>query len=109
VTGDDIQKLRQQLRCTPRELAEALGVSRELVMQWEEEQRFPTKEHVLQMETLRQKGSVPRMRGRRATAESPMAVLADPDLWRLMRKLLTHTELRARVLAIADDYDDPVE
>jgi transcriptional regulator with XRE-family HTH domain len=110
VTAEEIRALRRALRCTPTELAEALGVSRQLVMQWEEEERFPTKRHVGMMEALRTKGrgAVPRIRGRRDAEHDPMKVLADPELWRLVRKLLAHPELRTRVLALAKSYDDPV-
>ena len=107
MTGQEIEALRQTLRCTQLELAEALGVTQELVMQWETESRFPTKDHVERMQELRTRGHVPRIRGRRATSESPMRVLSDPELWSVMRKLIAHADLRARVIAMAANYDEP--
>jgi hypothetical protein len=38
-----------------------------------------------------------------------MGVLADPELWRVVRKLLAHAELRKRVTELAAGYSDPAE
>ena len=35
--------------------------------------------------------------------------LADPDLWRLLRKLIAHQELRTAVAKLAEAYDDPAD
>ena len=36
-----------------------------------------------------------------------MKLLSEPDLWRLIRKLLAHRELREQVAKLAASYDDP--
>jgi transcriptional regulator with XRE-family HTH domain len=109
VTPEDIVALRKALKCTSRELAEALGVEARLVLDWEREQRFPTKAHVEAMARLREAGpgAVPKMRGRKGAQASPLQLMADPEWWRLLRKLMAHTELRAQVLDLASRYDDP--
>lgn len=104
----DIKALRMELRCTPLELGEALGVSAKVVMAWEQEEQFPTKRYVDMMEALRARGSgaVPRLR-RGGGDKPPFEVLADPDLWRLIRKIIAHHELRAQVGKLAESYEDP--
>ncbi len=111
MTPDDIKALRKELRCTTRELAEALGLELAVVMAWEDEEQFPTKRSIKMMEKLRAQGagSVPRKRRGRKKGQSPMQVLADPDLWTLMRKLLAHEDLRKQALELASHYDDPNE
>jgi len=105
----DIKALRKELRCTPRELAEALGVTPKDVMAWEQEDAFPTKRFIDAMDALRQKGpdGIVKRRGRRADARSPMEVLADPALWSLVRKLIAYPELREKVTELADRFDEP--
>jgi transcriptional regulator with XRE-family HTH domain len=110
MTPEDIKKLREELNCTARELAGALALDQETVLAWERGDLFPTKRFVVTMEDLRRKGpgAIPRKKKKSATA-SPVHQLADPDLWRLFRKLLVHAELRAAVLKLADSYTDPAE
>jgi len=110
VTPEDICALRKSLRCTMQELADALGVEPRVVMAWEDAEMFPTRGHVERMQGLLAEGpgAVPRKGRRRAAdAATPMQLLADPELWRLVRKLLQHPELRKRALEIAAAYDDP--
>ena len=109
MSPEDIVSLRKALKCTPRELAAALGVEVKLVTAWEQEERFPTKAHVEAMGTLRDAGpgAVPRIRGRKTSQASPMQLMADPEWWRLMRKLMAHAELRGQVMDLASRYDDP--
>lgn len=110
VTPDEIRALRKSLKCTMQELADALGIEARVVMEWEDGEMFPTRRHVEKMKALSTEGpsAVPR-KGRRRAAESltPMQVLADPELWRLVRKLLCHAELRKRALELAETYDEP--
>ena len=46
---------------------------------------------------------------RRARTETPMQVLADPETWRILRKLIAHADFRAQVHKLAADYPDPEE
>ena len=105
----DIKALRKELRCTPRELAEALGITPKEVMAWEQEDAFPTKRFIDAMNTLRDKGesAIVKRRGRKRDAQSPMAVLADPAMWELVRKLIAYPELREKVIELAARFDDP--
>lgn len=109
MTAEEIKALRKELRCTSRELAEALGIELSVVMAWEDEEMFPTKRHVAMMESLRERGpgAVPRKRRGRAAAASPLKLLADPATWSLIRKLLAHAELREQALKLAEAYPDP--
>ena len=108
MTGDDIKALRAELSCTARELAGALGLEQDAVLAWERGERFPTKRHVGAMNELRARGpgAIPR-KARKAVTVTPMQALADPDTWRLVRKLLAHAELRAAVTELAARYEDP--
>jgi transcriptional regulator with XRE-family HTH domain len=107
---EDIKELRKQLGCTARELGAALGIDQETVLAWERGDLFPTKRFVGMMEDLRKKGpsAIPRKRRKGAPAP-PFQVLSDPDLWRLVRKLVAHPELRAAALDLAASYPDPAE
>jgi transcriptional regulator with XRE-family HTH domain len=110
MSPEDLKALRQELGCTARELALALAVEADLVTAWERGDQFPTKRHVGMMEDLRRKGpgAVPRKR-RKAAAPSPLHALADPELWRLVRKLLVHAELRLAAEKLAEGYRDPAD
>lgn len=108
MTADDIKALREELKCTTRELGEALGVDQKTVLAWESGQLFPTKKHCDKMAELREKGpsSVPK---RAKGAAPPMQVLADPALWEVFRKLVAHKKLRDEVVKLAAGYPDPKE
>ncbi|AUX21356.1 transcriptional regulator [Sorangium cellulosum] len=110
MTPEDIKELRQELGCTARELAGALGIEQETVLAWEHGDLFPTKRFVGMMAELRRKGpeAIPRKK-KRATARSPLQLLADPELWRLFRKLLAHPELRSAALKLAETYPEPTD
>jgi transcriptional regulator with XRE-family HTH domain len=107
---EDIKALRKELGCTARELGTALGIDQDTVLAWERGDLFPTKRFVGQMEELRTKGpaAIPKKRRKGAPAP-PFQVLADPELWRLVRKLVAHAELRAAALDLAAGYADPAE
>ena len=109
VTPDDIKALRKTLRCTPHELGEALGVDRKTVMAWEQDSLFPTRRYIRLMAKLAEQGpgAVPRKRRGSNKNKAPLELLADPELWRLIRKLLAHPELRRQVGKLAAAYDDP--
>lgn len=108
---EDIKALRGALSCTARELAGALGIEQEAVLAWERGDLFPTKRFVGLMEELRRKGptAIPRSKNKkkRDAQGSPVELLADPEVWRLLRKLLAHPELRAAALKLAEAYADP--
>jgi hypothetical protein len=64
------------------------------------------------MEELRAKGraAIVRRRGRQKSSGSePFAVLADPQLWSVVRKLIAHPELREQVETLAKQFDDPAD
>jgi transcriptional regulator with XRE-family HTH domain len=111
MSPEDLKALRQELGCTARDLATALGVEQETVLAWERADLFPTKRLVVAMEELRRKGpaAIPKKRRKSAPSTSPLHALADPDLWRLVRKLLAHPELRTAALALAAPYPDPAD
>ncbi len=109
MTQDDIRALRKQLKCTMQELAATLGVDARTVVAWEDAEMFPTKQFIERMRKLGERGpdAVVRKGRRRTAPPTAMEALGDPELWRLLRKLIAHPELRKRVAEIADDYDDP--
>jgi transcriptional regulator with XRE-family HTH domain len=109
MTPAEIKALRQELRCTARELGDALGLDQETVLAWEREDQFPTKRYVDRMAELRKAGPTAIPRRKRRGAVTPMQALADPELWRLLRKLLAHAELRDAALKLAAGYDDPAD
>ena len=104
-----ITALRKELKCTTHELADVLGVSFKTILAWEQDEAFPTKRYVQQMEALREQGpgAVPRKRRGNKKSETPMQVLSDPEVWRALRKMIAHPELRKRVLELAGSYDEP--
>ncbi len=109
MTPAEIKALRKELRCTPRELAEALSISSTTVMAWEQRDLFPTKRYIKLMNALRKqgRGSVPRKRRGSKAGQTPMQVLSDPETWRLLRKLIAHPEFREQVTKLAESYEDP--
>jgi len=110
MSPEDLKALRQTLGCTARELAAALAVEPDTIVSWERGELFPTKRNVEKMAELRAKGpsAVPRKRRKSAPA-SPLHALADPELWRLVRKLLSHPELRSAAEKLAEPYSDPAD
>jgi transcriptional regulator with XRE-family HTH domain len=111
MSPEDVKNLRTELDCTAKDLASALGVEQETVLAWERGELFPTKRFVTKMEALRSAGksAIPRKPRKTAAATSPMAVLADPATWRLVRKLVAHADLRREVLKLAEAYPDPAD
>lgn len=109
VTPEQIKQLRATLRCTARELATSLDVPLAEVQAWETGERFPTKQWVQCMDTLRAKGpaGIVRKSRREPSRASPMDQLDNPDLWQLLRKLLAHPKLFAQTVKLAADYKDP--
>ncbi len=111
MTPEDLKSLRTELDCTARDLATALGVEQETILAWERGELFPTKRFVTKMQALRSAGkaAIPRKPRKATAATSPMAVLADPATWRLVRKLVAHADLRREVMKIAEAYPDPAD
>jgi transcriptional regulator with XRE-family HTH domain len=111
VSPEQIKELRKELTCTAKELAAALNVDHKEVMAWESGELFPTKRFVLQMETLRKKGAsaIPRTPRGKANAVTGVARLADPKLWEIVQKLVTHPALFDQVLALSKTFGDSPE
>lgn len=110
VSPEDIKKLRDELKCTARELAQALKLDQKEVLAWEAGELFPTKRYVTQMEVLRRQGpsAIPRTpRGK--AKKTGMQRLDDPKLWEVIRKLLEHPALFDQVAKLAEGYDDPAK
>ena len=114
--GDDVKTLRHTLGCTARDLAGALGVEQAEVLAWERGELFPTKRYVTKMESFRASGlpKASRPTPQRASSARPadvaMArVLASPDTWRLVRKLLAHPALFDATTKLAEGYADPAD
>jgi len=109
VTPDQIRELREQLRCTARELAVTLGLDPGEVTAWEQGERFPTKKLVTELNQLRQLGPTAVVRKKKPSVASVSGLprLADPLLWELIRKLIEHPDLFSKVQALAQDYTDP--
>ncbi len=111
MSPDEVKALRTRLDCTGKDLARALEVDASVVTAWERGELFPTRRHVEALRALDAKGpgAVPRTLPRRAKPQDPMAVLADPATWTLVRKVLAHAELRKALTKLAATYDDPAE
>jgi transcriptional regulator with XRE-family HTH domain len=110
VSPDQIKALRTELNCTAQELALTLGLDLKAVQAWESGTEFPTKRTVLQLEALRTKGAssvVRKISSRNKSAVSGIDRLADPEFWRLVRKLAAHPQLFAQVNALAEPFEDP--
>jgi transcriptional regulator with XRE-family HTH domain len=105
VSPDDLKALRRDLQCTAKELAIALGLEQSTVLAWEKGELFPTKPYIDKMEALRAKG--PGAIPKKAKGPDPMKAMADPAVWELIRKLLTHKKLRDEVAKLAAAYPDP--
>lgn len=106
-----IKELRKELECTAKELAGALGLDQETILAWERGDLFPTKRFVTEMEALRAKGksAIVRKPKRAGKTPPPMTVLSDPEMWRLVRKLVAHADLRREAQKLAEAYSDPAE
>jgi transcriptional regulator with XRE-family HTH domain len=107
---EEIQKLRKELACTARELAEALGLDQKEVMSWEAGETFPTKRLVSAMLALKAKGpsAIPRKaRGKAAPKVVGTARLREPAFWTLVHKLVEHPDFFAEVQKLAEKYPDP--
>jgi transcriptional regulator with XRE-family HTH domain len=108
--AEEIKALRQELSCSTRELAVAVGVEQATVLAWEKGESFPTKKHAERLAAVRAQGKSAIVRiSRRGAPATPMAALADPELWTLLRKLIAHPELRKAADQLAATYDDPAE
>jgi transcriptional regulator with XRE-family HTH domain len=107
VSPDELKALRKELACTAKELAGALDLDQATVLAWERGDLFPTKPFIDKMAALRARG--PGAIPRKAKGTDPMKGLADPDVWRLVRKLLAHRKLRDEVVRLAEKFPDPAD
>jgi transcriptional regulator with XRE-family HTH domain len=105
VTPDALKTLRKELGCTAKELAAALQIDQATVLSWERGELFPTKQYIVAMAALAQKGggAIPK----KSKGGDPMKTLADPLLWELVRKLAAHKKLRDETAKLAAGYSDP--
>ncbi|HEY8943394.1 MAG TPA: helix-turn-helix transcriptional regulator [Polyangiaceae bacterium] len=108
---EEIQKLRKELGCTARELAATLGVDAKEIAAWESGEQFPTKRHVDALSALRAKGpqAVVRQPRGKAAAKVGVARLSDPNLWKIVRKLVEHPALFDQVAQLSEKYPDPAD
>jgi transcriptional regulator with XRE-family HTH domain len=106
MTAEQIKALRERLHLARRDLAKALGVDPADVAAWESGERFPTRKHVASMGELDGAGA-PRASPDRGADLGAYAVLADPLVWAIVRKLLAHPELREKAAELAARYPDP--
>jgi transcriptional regulator with XRE-family HTH domain len=107
VTPDALKLLRKELSCTAKELAAALDLEQATVLAWEKGELFPTKKYIDKMELLRSAG--PSAIPRKSKGENPVKALADPLVWRLVRKIAAHKKLRDAVAKLAEGYADPAD
>jgi transcriptional regulator with XRE-family HTH domain len=108
MSPEDVQRLRKELACSVGELAAAVGVEVRTVLAWESGDLFPTKRHAARLEALKSAGRDAFPRKSRGKAPAPgLALLAEPRLWAVLRKLTAHPELFREVEKLADGYDDP--
>ena len=105
MTPEDLKALRKELSCTAKELAQAIGIEQATVLAWEKGELFPTKPFIDKMNQLRARG--PAAIPKKARGDAPMKVLADPQLWELVRKIVAHKKLRDEVAKLASTYADP--
>ena len=120
MTGDEIKALRRALDLTARKLGEAIGVDQATVLAWEREELFPTRRHVEAMrgllENTAEEKAGAKSRGEpggdgkekeKSGEDGVWREMADPEVWRLFRKVLAFEELRAEVMRLAERYPDP--
>lgn len=109
MSPDELRAARKVLACTAKELAETLGVPPAEVTAWEREESFPTKRWVDKIGALVAQGpsAIARKKKKSPKSLSPMEALADAETWALIRKILTHNELRAECTKLAEGYADP--
>ena len=104
MTPEEIKKARLELRCTAKELALALEVEPSTVMAWERGEMFPTRQYVEKLQEFVTSG--PAAIPKKAKGADPLDALRDPEVWALIRKLVTHPKLRTEVQKLADKYED---
>ncbi len=112
MSPDELRNLREELKCTARELAATLGIDSSEVVAWEQGQRFPTKKHESDLGKLRLLGPAAISRKPKRRGGAPLkgaARLADPVFWQLIRKLIEYPELFDRTRQIAEAYADTVD
>jgi transcriptional regulator with XRE-family HTH domain len=110
VSPEQIKQLRAELKCTARELAGTIELPVAEVQAWEAGTKFPTKQWVTRLETLRSKGpaAIARKPSKQKGA-APLELLNTPELWQILRKLLVHQKLYTEVSALAASYADPLD
>ena len=108
MTPDEIKALRKELGCTARELAASIGVDQATVLAWEQSTLFPTKVFADRMRELQIKGPGAIVRKSKGS-NTPAKVLAEPEVWAVLRKIVFHKPLREQVSKLAQGYPDPAD
>lgn len=109
MTPEDLKALRAELKCSTRELALAIDVEQGTILSWERGETFPTKQFVDRLEAARARGAkaIPRKAKAPSTKTEPLDLLADPEVWGLIRKLLSNGDFRREALELAKRFDSP--
>jgi transcriptional regulator with XRE-family HTH domain len=105
VTPEELKAARKELACTAKELAGALGIEQSVLLAWEKGDLFPTKQNIDKIAAFRKLGPSAIPKKSKVTAD-PMKLLADPAVWELFRKMLTHKKLRDDALKLAAGYEE---
>lgn len=108
MSPEDVQRLREMLSCSVGDLATAVGVEVKTVLAWESGDLFPTKRHAVRLEALQKAGpgAIPR-KSRGKGAVTGIALLGEPRLWTIVRKLTAHPQFFREVEQLGERYDDP--
>jgi transcriptional regulator with XRE-family HTH domain len=98
-----VQTLRVRIGLSTLQLAQQLGVSQQLILDWESATRFPTLRHVRALARLEALGARPDA----APAQRLNTPRLDAEFAELLRKLLAHPALYAEVIRLAQNFNDP--
>lgn len=109
MTPEDLKALRAELKCSTRELALAIDVDQSTVLSWERGETFPTKQFVDRLEAARVRGAkgIPRKAKAPSANAEPLELLAHPEVWALIRKLLANADFRREAFELAKRFDAP--
>ena len=111
MSPEAIKALRQELGCTARELAGALGIEQDDGARLGAVDLFPTKRHVDMMEALRSKGpsAVPRKPRRKSAPASPSTPSPTPACGASCASSSSTPSCGNAVQKLAEPYTDPAD
>jgi len=104
---EDVKRLRDELACSVGELAATVGVDVKTVLAWESGDLFPTKRHADRLKALERQGPSAVKKRSSKKAVTGLDLLDDPRFWKVVRKLVVHSELFAKVEKLSEAYDEP--